>query len=321
MQCATCGGDFIRSKQLRKYCEPCQVKQRGEAVPRKCQQCDNMYTDFNTRRKLCYTCRKQGAIATAAVVNSAEAINRGLAVANPPGSFSANLAQSPQVGISPPDALPVPAQPQSGAMETTAPQLVAEVANPTPVLPQTVEPPAQPEMVCLLELNCSQCGVLFQPSEASRTICGSCDQKLQTGISTKSCAGCGVAFTTTDAMATHCVVCNRQSTLQQCPECQAEFLPSSTSDGNRCDACCSKSKETFYSQCEKCSSTQNDGKRLCGNCKEPKKDAATKKCAGCDVLMANTPRKFCETCRVENEKPQVSLKFLYTSETNICRGY
>ena len=90
-------------------------------------------------------------------------------------------------------------------------------------------------------------------------------------ISPKQCLICGQLFYPSDCTKTRCNACDTLAPAR-CVECQKEFLPG-VQGLEKCDVCATKRKEPkVYAKCEKCSSTQNEGKRFCLNCQETKEE-------------------------------------------------
>ena len=158
---------------------------------------------------------------------------------------------------------------------------------------------------------CSICGSSFLPFHASSKMCPKCEANSPVPFGesgTKQCELCKQPFKCTENAKTRCGSCDTLHPVQ-CIECQKEFFPGSP-NVVKCNACITKKKEPkVYAKCEKCSSTQNEGKRFCSSCQETKKkQSEPRKCEGCDNMLSHTPRKFCDVCREANEKPQVSGK-------------
>ena len=281
-KCATCNADFVRSKQLRKYCATCQIKDRGEIIQRKCLQCDNVYSDSNMNRKLCYTCRKHGS-----VVNTNAASQ----------SWTRQTGNSTETG---------------GVLLKSQYSSVKEYLAKSIIKKEICATAAKAEKAALTEgnapsISCGKCGNYFTVVDPSRTLCNTCDGNSVpvAEISPKLCLICEQLFYPSDCTKTRCNSCDTL-TAASSVECQKEFLPG-VQGLEKCDVCATKRKELkVYAKCEKCSSPQNEGKRFCLNCQETKKKQnEPRKCEGCDNIVSHTPRKFCDSCREANEKPQV----------------
>ena len=288
-KCASCNSDFFRSKQLRKYCESCRVKARGEILPRKCLQCENIFTDSNVRRKLCFPCRKRSDLSKPGIVP--------LEVSQCSGNWS-------QTGSG--NSL----QLECFSVKENHVESKDEYETNTKSQAEDTE---LKDNEAVISRKCSLCGTTFISTDFWKNICCSCEPiSPEMKINPRPCAVCKQPFTTSDNTRTHCEICEGKNSIQ-CIECQKKFLPSAL-NSNRCDNCCGKDKEpTRHAKCEKCSSILSDGKRFCCRCQETKKESVPKKCAGCDTYISHTPRKFCDTCREEKEKPQVSTQLYISS--------
>ena len=279
-KCATCNADFVRSKQLRKYCATCQIKDRGEILQRKCLQCDNVYSDSNMNRKLCYTCRKHGSVTNTNLVSQ---------------SWT-RPAENSTAG--------------TGALKSqysSVKEYLAKSIIQKEMCATAAKAEKAPTGINVPSISCGKCGNYFATVDPSKNFCNSCEQNSApvAEISPKQCILCAQLFNPSDGTKTRCETCDTL-TLAKCTECQKEFLPGVQCLG-KCDICAAKRKEMkIYAKCEKCSSPQNEGKRFCLNCQETKKKQnEPRKCEGCDNMISHTPRKFCDSCREANEKPQV----------------
>ena len=283
-KCATCNSDFIRSKQLRKYCAACQTKDKGE-IQRKCLQCENIFSDSNLNRKSCYTCRKQNSVSN----NLFTPLSAPKQNENRVQSESARLPHLQYMSVK----------------EHLAKSIIGREGY----VPAPKDADSNAQTKSEHAVNCSQCGTKFVSPDLSVKLCGFCiasvSNSTATGTKTSQCTNCKQMFFSAVDGKTQCDACTMQAPVK-CVDCQKEFLPTAT-NFNRCVQCCTKgNKPKVYLRCEKCSSLENEGKRLCGNCQEPKKKQnVPRKCEGCEAMISHTPRKFCDTCRENNEKPQV----------------
>ncbi len=152
---------------------------------------------------------------------------------------------------------------------------------------------------------CSKCSQAFVPLDSSRTFCSFCESSSTVELAVKPCAACSNPFAASDGTRIYCDNCKVQF-LANCVVCQTQFLPSVESIDNVCDTC----REKRPKMCTKCNNVAVERSSLCARCsaaEASKREAsAPRKCAGCSTVIGNTPRKFCDTCREENEKPQVS---------------